>query len=647
MDRKFKFILYPLLALSVGALCLPTRLAHSQSASGRYAVQLSCDDNAYPALACTVAVLSDKTDVPLRGITPDRVTVRLANRQDTFEGLSWQEVADEGYPVTLILVVDYSSALGRTAEAVRSGVDAFLRDLAVSDAQIPEAQRDTIGIVVVSGPVEIGNDPRNLPLNEAREALATTDRNLIRNIMRRATVGQATPLYDSVYKAILIAAQSQAPRRAVVVISDGRDQGVSRIFKAEDTIARAIGDRVPLFTIAVGQSRSEEYLRRAVFETDATFQRANDAEQLIQALGEVRRLLKTRYRLNLQAKLPPDGAQHPLEVQLVSGSAVQANGVAIVAARPPVRPEILSLAVTNSAGQPVDVSQPLPKPSVRLEAQIRARAVSRVEFEVNDSGNVLTVRQPPFAVDLDTQALSADRTHKLVVRAYGVPDAPENRDQKEFAFTVAAGGGGAALPALPGAQSDRLTAAIPWLAVGGLALLVALALIVVSVVSRRRTADATVVEPTAGSMPMPSFAPAAPPPPPSPFSMSERTQVLMPSSAGESADRTIVLPSGKYRLEILGGEMRGRMFPIGVPGVERVRVGREPDGTQTFIHLKSPHVSRKHAEFVLENDKVFLVDLGSSSGTFHNGRRLQSSERVEVRPGDRIVFADVETEVKP
>ncbi|MCS6774535.1 MAG: FHA domain-containing protein, partial [Thermoflexales bacterium] len=92
--------------------------------------------------------------------------------------------------------------------------------------------------------------------------------------------------------------------------------------------------------------------------------------------------------------------------------------------------------------------------------------------------------------------------------------------------------------------------------------------------------------------------------------------------------------------------MRGRMFPIGVQGAERVRVGREPDGSQTFIRLNSPHVSRKHAEFVLENDKVFLIDLGSSSGTFHNGRRLQSSERVEVRPGDRIVFADVEAEVK-
>ncbi|MCS6773296.1 MAG: VWA domain-containing protein, partial [Thermoflexales bacterium] len=559
-------------------------------------MQLSCDDNTYPTLTCAAAVISDKTDVPLRGITADRVAIRLANRQDTFEGLSWEEIADDSYPATLVLVVDYSGSLGRAAvDVVRNGVDIFMRDMTVSDPQVPEAQRDAVGILVITGPVEIGSDPRNLPLSEKSEVLPTTDRNLIRNTMSQLSPGQATPLYDAVYKSILIAGQAQSSRRAVVIISDGRDQGASRTFGAEDTLARAIRDRVPLFTIAVGPSRSEEYLRRAAFETDAIFQRANDSEQLIQALGEVRRLLKTRYRLSLQAKLPPDGAQHPLEVRI--GGAVQANGVAIVSARPPIRPEILSLAVSDRAGQPVDLTQPLPKPSVRVEAQVRARAVSRVEFEVNDSGNVLTARQPPFAVELDTRELSADQTHKLTVRAYGVPDVPENRDQKEFAFTVAAAGGVQGLPQVPGLQLDRLGSITPWVAVAGLVLLLAFALVTVSVVSRRRAADATVVEPTGMSAPVPSYAPA----PPSPFSMNERTQILMSPAIGESVDRTIVLQPGKYRLEILGGEMRGRMFPIGVQGAERVRVGREPDGSQTFIRLNSPHVSRKHAEFVLEN----------------------------------------------
>lgn len=644
MSTNLKLVSNILLALSLGAAFLFPRMANAQTARVRYDVRLNCNDNAYPTISCDVEVLSDKTEVPLRGISADRIAVRLANRGDTLEGLKWQEISDEETPVTLILLVDYTSALGRTAEAVRNGVDAFMRELAISDAQIPEEKRDSIGIVVVAGSVEIGNDPRALPLNEAQEALATTDRNLIRNIMRRSIPGQNTPLYDAVYKAILVAAQAQTARRAVVIISDGRDQGASRTFKAEDTIARAISERLPLFAIAVGQSRPEEYLKRAVFETDAIFQAASDSEQIIQALTEIRGLLKTRYRLVFQAKLPPDGTQHPLEVRIVSGNSVQASGVGLITARPPLRPEILSLAVTNEAGQPLDVSQPLPKPSVRLEAQIRGRAISRVEFEVNESGNVLTVRQQPFAVELDTQSLDPNQTHKLVVRAYGVPDTPENRDQKEFTFRIAAGGGSALLPILAG-RSNRLNAALPWVVVGGLALLVVIALAVVSLVSRRRYAESTVVAQMTSSLQGASYVSAYNSPSPASPSMSERTQVLTPSS-DENSDRTIVLQPGKYHLEILGGESRGRIFPIGVLGA-RVRVGREPDGSPTFIRLSSPHVSRKHAEFVLENDKVFLIDLGSSSGTFHNGRRLQGSERVEVRPGDRIMFADIEAEVKP
>ncbi|MCS6909554.1 MAG: FHA domain-containing protein [Anaerolineales bacterium] len=623
-------------------IALASRTAHSQTAGGRGSVQLACDDDAYPTITCTAAVFSDKTDVPLRGVSQDEVDVRLADRQDTFEGLTWQEVSEGAVPVGLILVVDFSGALGRAAERVRTGIDTFMRDLAVTDGQTPESQRDAIGILVVTGPVEIGNDPRSLPLNQTRESLATLDRNLVRNIVRQATVGQATPLYDAVYKAILMAGQAQMPRRAVVIISDGRDQGSSRTFKAEDTIMRAVNDRIPLFAIAVGTSRSEEYLRRAVFETDATFHRADDAEQLIQALGEIRRLLKTQYQLSLQARLAADNASHSLEVRVTSGNAAQAAAT-VITARPPVRPEIISIAVSDSAGQPVDVSQPLPKPSVRLEAQIRARAISRVEFEVNDSGNVLTARQPPFAVDLDTQSLSSGQPHKLVVRAYGVPDAPENRDQKEFAFTVAESREPVNLPAFGEVPSGRTVSTVPWLVVGGLALLVVIALVIVYVTARRRTFDATIVEAAPQSAPAVSFEPQ----PLGSVSSTDRTVVMSAPNSLPTSNPTIVLPPSKYRLEVLGGEQRGQQFPIGVQGVDRVRVGREPDGSPTFIRLSSPHVSRKHAEFVLENDKVYLVDLGSSSGTFHNGRKLQTSERSEVRPGDRIVFANVETEVKP
>jgi pSer/pThr/pTyr-binding forkhead associated (FHA) protein len=53
------------------------------------------------------------------------------------------------------------------------------------------------------------------------------------------------------------------------------------------------------------------------------------------------------------------------------------------------------------------------------------------------------------------------------------------------------------------------------------------------------------------------------------------------------------------------------------------------------VFLLDPRVSRRHALLRVESDGVaVLVDLGSASGTYVNGRRLHGS--VELRHGDRI-----------
>jgi adenylate cyclase len=79
------------------------------------------------------------------------------------------------------------------------------------------------------------------------------------------------------------------------------------------------------------------------------------------------------------------------------------------------------------------------------------------------------------------------------------------------------------------------------------------------------------------------------------------------------------------------------------PGVPRVvtlsqgqfwTLGRAPDNQ---IVIDDTSISRKHAMLQrLENGHIFLVDLGSSNGTFVNERRV--SVPVTLRPDDRITF---------
>ncbi len=53
-------------------------------------------------------------------------------------------------------------------------------------------------------------------------------------------------------------------------------------------------------------------------------------------------------------------------------------------------------------------------------------------------------------------------------------------------------------------------------------------------------------------------------------------------------------------------------------------------------------ISRIHAEIKKIDSNFFLTDLNSTNGTFHNGRRLEANETVEIHSEDMIRFATVE-----
>lgn len=61
------------------------------------------------------------------------------------------------------------------------------------------------------------------------------------------------------------------------------------------------------------------------------------------------------------------------------------------------------------------------------------------------------------------------------------------------------------------------------------------------------------------------------------------------------------------------------------------------------IVLDSCHVSRLHAELIRRGDSVYVVDMGSTNGTYINGscERLEKGIEYEVSIGDTITFADM------
>jgi hypothetical protein len=99
-----------------------------------------------------------------------------------------------------------------------------------------------------------------------------------------------------------------------------------------------------------------------------------------------------------------------------------------------------------------------------------------------------------------------------------------------------------------------------------------------------------------------------------------------------------VRPSGRLeRLRALLPRRAGRPLLLPAPeAVEHARLvlGR---GAGCTVVLSDITVSRRHAELVLREGRWILRDLGSSNGTWVNGRQVVEAE---VRSGDRVVLGD-------
>jgi hypothetical protein len=84
----------------------------------------------------------------------------------------------------------------------------------------------------------------------------------------------------------------------------------------------------------------------------------------------------------------------------------------------------------------------------------------------------------------------------------------------------------------------------------------------------------------------------------------------------------------------------GGSKPLLELGLGRIILGREPEGPGGLI-IPGPAVSRNHAEIKPIRLHWFFSDLGSTNGSWVNGKPIPSGYRVLLRPNDVLQLADV------
>jgi pSer/pThr/pTyr-binding forkhead associated (FHA) protein len=82
-----------------------------------------------------------------------------------------------------------------------------------------------------------------------------------------------------------------------------------------------------------------------------------------------------------------------------------------------------------------------------------------------------------------------------------------------------------------------------------------------------------------------------------------------------------------YKLVVVGGKLRGQEYIL--KNGENI-LGRD---ASCDIHFAVDGVSKKHACLTVDEDKIYVTDLGSANGTFLNGRIVK---KAASKTGDKI-----------
>ena len=214
-------------------------------------------------------------------------------------------VVEEDALLSVVLVVDISASMkGQPLADAKAAAARFLDRL--SDG-------DRVALIAFSDQL----DPDPNQLDPDWESAFTSDLGPVYDLIEGLEAGRGTHLYQAVSKGVQIASQEPAGHRAVLLLSDGRNDP-PLVGDPDEPAQLARDAHIPIFVIGLGSQIDEPYLRSIADETGGLFRLAPRSSELAGMFGDMATLLKTQYRLSYTSQLPPDGEVHRVAVTLDS-----------------------------------------------------------------------------------------------------------------------------------------------------------------------------------------------------------------------------------------------------------------------------------------------------------------------------------------
>lgn len=311
--------------LALGIFGPPSIAEASPAAQSAVTVHIdSIDARAHPDVTASI-VVRGASGVPVAGLGPAAFAITEDANASPLTPTAVGEVADAARPTALVLALDISGSMtGQPLADLKAAALGLIGALGPADE---------IAVVAFADTVALEGEP--LPLDPARELDFTGDRTALQAVVEGLSAGGNTPLYDAASKAVRLAA-ARPGGAAVLLFTDGRDEvaggppGSGSTVSNEDSPVRAANqERVPIFTVGLGNARDDAWLRRVALETGGAYTATNDSNRLSAEFAAVMARLKHQYRLTWRSDLPADGSPHraTVDVTVASGSTAAAYGL--------------------------------------------------------------------------------------------------------------------------------------------------------------------------------------------------------------------------------------------------------------------------------------------------------------------------------
>ncbi len=511
--------------------------------------------------------------------------------------------------MAIVLAMDTSGSMGagtpgrQPIDQARLAAESFVTYIKGVDAH-PGASLDQIAI---------------LSFNEKPTLLTglSADHNAAINAIRGLKAEPKwTSLYDAAYRAVKIAGEAQLGQRAVILFTDGWDEGPNgkpgSAVTFDDVVNLARQDNVPIYPIGLGVDIDQPSLGRMATLTGGSFLSTSDPAKLTPLFQHIAAQLKSKYLVTFQSSASAGDHNIQVTVRHDGGEAVDHRSATYPKVQPVVQivePKSGSL-IQGDTGVVLGVGKYNQRPIVKVEYRLGGQLVRTVEsqpfiFHLNPS------QGPTGTVDLEAAAFDSDG---LI-------------GTDKVSLTIAPPPSATALPAspTPSAVSEPTAAPLP------IAVPVSTATTVGS--PQPPTLDPRVVAVAIGVVGLGIILAA--------FVMGRRRRSaawtglgLDDSASGGQGSLTVSYGS----LTIVDGpELVGRVFPL--PS-EWIKIGREGSNLDVVLPDPTKQVSRDHAAISCDGASFLIQDLGSLNGTRVDGKPIVAGESVGLTQGVEILVAN-------